>query len=676
MVRRSLVVLGALAALGVWALAPAVASAGEGCANEALREAQGSTYLPDCRGYELVSASENNEAINNGVQFAPDGSRVLFQQLAADSIWEVATRQAFAGGTGRWLQTSMVPPVGELLPGAYGVIAASPDRSSLVFSVQLGLLTNGNPPPVTLAQVDVSGRQRVLAPLESGEVAGTSYALTSSDGAHVFSDLPHAFDAGHVAGTNNVYDVGVSPPLLVSRLPDNSVPACGVPVFKGFANFLLSSSERQGWVSADGSKVFFLTRGSGDCSNDPVELYQRDIATGTTTLISTPPVSGPPADVQFLRASADGSTALFVTGASLTAQDTNTDQDVYRWTATGGVECLTCVVPDAAIEDVSNDDLSGSIGVSQDLSHVYFISQNQLASGASVGVPNLYVWSGGAIRYVAPGATIGDLADSPGHGAEITPDGNVLAFASSSPELDALTGSTNGGFKQYYRYDDRDGSLTCMSCPAGKAPTGPVPPFMSPDGDAGQVGYVSVLSRDGSRFVFRSVDALVSRDVNGGSDLYEWHDGRVSLITDGVSPGGTANRPTAILRGMSEEGTDVFFTDFSKLTPDATDGSMQLYDARENGGEPPAPAAGGCSNESCQGSPASAPVFGAPSSVSVEGAGNAPPPPRKQSRTVTRAQKLKQALKACRRKHGGARRGCEARARRAFGRGSMVRRGK
>jgi hypothetical protein len=556
------------------------------------------------------------------------------------------------------------------------VLAASPDRDSLVFYVQLGLLSAGAPPPETFVQVDVSGRQRVLASLESSEVGGTPFALTSSDGAHVFSDIAHPYDPGHVVGTSNVYDIGVSPPLLVSRLPDNSVPACGVPVFEGFANTLRSSSERQGWVSTDGSKVFFLSRGSGEECKGPLELYQRDIATGTTTLISTPPVSGPAEDVQFLRANGNGSVALFVTGASLTAQDTNTGPDVYRWTATGGVECLTCVAPDAAIEDVSTRDLSGSIGVSQDLSHVYFISQNQLAAGASAGVPNLYVWSGGAIRYVAPGATIGDLADQPGHAAEITPDGNVLVFISRNPELDALTGSTNGGFTQYYRYDDRDGSLTCMSCPpGGKAPTGPVPVALVPSGEAGQLGYASALSRDGSRFVFRSTDALVSRDVNGGSDLYEWHDGRVSLITDGVSFGGTVNRPTALPHSMSEEGTDVFFTDFSKLTPDATNASMQLYDAREGGGEPPVPGVAECDEEACQGSSPSAPVFTTPASIDL--AGNAPPPPpHKQSRTVTRAQRLKQALRACRRKHGGARRQCEARARRAFGKGSRARRGK
>jgi hypothetical protein len=58
MLRRMLVVLGALLALAAWSIAPAAALAGEGCSNEALREQQGSQFLPGCRAYEMVSPPE------------------------------------------------------------------------------------------------------------------------------------------------------------------------------------------------------------------------------------------------------------------------------------------------------------------------------------------------------------------------------------------------------------------------------------------------------------------------------------------------------------------------------------------------------------------------------------------------------------------------------------------
>jgi hypothetical protein len=680
MVRRVFVVLGAVVALGV--CAPGVASAaGEGCPNEAAREAQGSTYLPDCRAYELLSdPSVGKQGVIGGAQVAADGSRVLFQyESAADYRDAVALREELPGGLGVWRQSSMVPPLAQQVNGGgYSFVGTTPDRNALIFKAQRGLLS-GAEPPATYLKLDTSGHQTVLAEIEAGKLGGASgeATVTSNDGTHVFFNLLQSFSPEQSPGTTDVYDVGVQPPLLVSRLPDRSVPTCGVDGTAGFATGVapVFATERQRWVSADGSVVFFVSRGSsGECGSVPLELYRRDIPAGKTTLISGPAVSGPESGAEFLQANAQGTAVVFETAASLTVQDTNSDPDIYRWTVGGGVECLTCVVADANVSTLGTSFGSG-VGVSEDLSHVYFASTNQLAAGATEGVPNLYVWHEGTIEYIAPAGSIGALANKPVDRAVITPDGNVIVFTSKNPELDALTGSNNGGHLQYYRYDDRDKSLTCVSCPKGAAPTSDVPPMSA--FDAGAVGYVQVLSDDGSRFIFRTVDSLVSQDVNASSDLYEWHNGTVGLITDGVSLGGTFSRPRAILRGISEQGGDVFFTSFARLTAGATDGGMQLYDARVGGGEPPvAGAAVVCEEEACLGSVPAGPAFNPPSSFGFEGTGNAAPPVRKPAKGLSRAQKLRRALAACKHKHGRSRRGCEARARRLFGQASMVRRGK
>jgi hypothetical protein len=74
----------------------------------------------------------------------------------------------------------------------------------------------------------------------------------------------------------------------------------------------------------------------------------------------------------------------------------------------------------------------------------------------------------------------------------------------------------------------------------------------------------------------------------------------VALITDGVSDPGRDDPPNVALHGMSADGTDLIFTSFAKLAPDAVDGTMHLYDARVGGGFPlAAPVA--CAGESCQG---------------------------------------------------------------------------
>jgi hypothetical protein len=396
-------------------------------------------------------------------------------------------------------------------------------------------------------------------------------------------------------------------------------------------------------------------------------------------LVSGPAVVGPEADATFLQANASGTSVVFETAARLSADDTNSDPDVYRWTEGVGIDCLTCVVPDANVQSIAGEFTPG-IGVSEDLSHVYFISEAALAAGATEGEGNIYVLRGGTISFVAPASSVEWLSNNPADGAEITPDGSVLVFSSSSGGMDALSGSSNGGTRQYYLYDDRTGKVSCVSCPG----TGtPISVFlgMVASGNAGPTGFVPVLSKDGKRFFFRTESALVPQDVNSGPDIYEWHDGSVGLVTDGVSEGGTRNQPTVALRGISEKGEDVFFTSFAGLTPGASDRSMELYDARVDGGEPLVSVAGGCDGEACQGAGGVVPVFGAPASVGFAGAGNvvagsAGGKGSVAARVGVRRQRLHRALRACARRRGRSRHLCEAGARRRFGAVSSVRGGK
>jgi hypothetical protein len=62
-------------------------------------------------------------------------------------------------------------------------------------------------------------------------------------------------------------------------------------------------------------------------------------------------------------------------------------------------------------------------------------------------------------------------------------------------------------------------------------------------------------------------------------------------------------------------------------------------------------------------------LFGEPSSETFTGAGNVTPAttPVVKAKSLTRAQKLAEALKACRKKPKKKRAGCERQARRAYG---------
>jgi hypothetical protein len=148
------------------------------------------------------------------------------------------------------------------------------------------------------------------------------------------------------------------------------------------------------------------------------------------------------------------------------------------------------------------------------------------------------------------------------------------------------------------------------------------------------------LSADGSRVFFETSEALVSRDVNGQTDVYEWEADGTGTCTsangtfDSASGGclfliSTGQSGQASHFGdASVDGSDVFFLTRQALVSQDQDENGDVYDARVGGGMPgqnPLPAVSSCAREAC-GAPGEAPpAFGSPASVSVLGPGNLAP---------------------------------------------------
>jgi hypothetical protein len=85
-------------------------------------------------------------------------------------------------------------------------------------------------------------------------------------------------------------------------------------------------------VSEDGDRVFFESAEIlvSEDGDGRSDVYQRDLGAGTTRLISTGPVDGGFADARFGGASTDGSRALFYTEERLVPEDTDLQQDFYQ----------------------------------------------------------------------------------------------------------------------------------------------------------------------------------------------------------------------------------------------------------------------------------------------------------------------------------------------------------
>lgn len=374
--------------------------------------------------------------------------------------------------------------------------------------------------------------------------------------------------------------------------------------------------------STNGSRVLMSTatcenQAASSCS--PGELYMRvndamtyDIAKGHV--------------VQYVGMTADGSTVYFTSTDQLTPADHDTSTDLYMWSeetdaltlvsvgnggATGNSdECSASWTEKCGIQPVINNFYSQTFshggmfgnGLSDNAiaarsGDIYFFSPERFDGKKGFhNQPNLYVYRGGTLQYVATLEPEGGCESEGFHGCspgpiariQVSPDGNHMAFTTSS----RVTAYENAQHVEMYAYSPVSDETTCVSCiPSGAPPTSDV--WASSDG--------IFMTNDGRTF-FSTKDALVPRDTDGLRDVYEYVEGRAQLLSSGTSGKGTQKTLgfeiplfTAGLVGVSADGTNAYFTTFSTLVPQDHDGNfLKFYDARTNGGFPYAAPPGPC----------------------------------------------------------------------------------
>lgn len=586
----------------------------------------------DGRGWELVSQADKNQGqpTANGL-ISSNGERAFYQVTAGVPGSTAGTRSTLLAtrtATG-WRSTNLLPARIDMFGAEYFPSFVSADLSAWIATAEDGLGGGADTPDSKLVKLDDAAHQQLLHtfPVSFGP---SGIALVASDDlAHLFANAPEAIDASHQPGTANVYDFGSGTPQLISRMPGTGLaPLCGVDPGAGpGAAFAIDTdmSADQHRAATDGSAVYFTSRGDTAGCADPPNLYRRDVVAGRTALVSGPPVLGD-TDLgvdAFVQGAADGSWVVYRTATSLDPSDDgdglSTDMDLYRWSLGSGNTCLTCGVPQAQVATGFNAGIA-----SLDGSHAYFTAEARLADAPAAGTssaPNMYVVRGGAVHWITRTTDAGVTRSTSG-GGYLTPDGNTLVFRSNDAGLDALSGRANGGQQQYYRYDDRDQSVTCLSCPSGPATAG-VPNNLAINNQALRAPIRSA-SDDGSIVFFPAPDALVSEDVNDSADLYEWHDGTTKLITSGQGRYGD-NIPTYL--GATANGHDVLFYDSFQLTADSVgDASNKIYDARVDGGfVPPPPPPPACEGEQCKGAPTPPPTLGGVGSELLRGGGDLVP---------------------------------------------------
>jgi NHL repeat-containing protein len=388
----------------------------------------------------------------------------------------------------------------------------------------------------------------------------------------------------------------------------------------------------------------------------------------------------PSSDARFWGADPAGSTAIYTAGGGLFEYDVATDSSA-------------AIAPSGVL---------GVMGMSEDVSHVYFAStavlsgeqENSEGAKAQAGKPNLYLFvNGGGTVFIgtlagddtqngatsaAPPSPIAALPDL--RVSRVSADGAHAAFVSAAP----LTGYANKDISsglpdaEVFLYDagvgGGAGQLRCISCdPSGARPSGQNLSFISkPYSAAAQIpGWESefypgrVLSDDGQRLFFESFEGLAPRDTNEKRDVYEWRRGSsaaecieelgfelyvpaaggcIGLISSGK------DSVNAEFLDASTSGSDVFFLTAADLLPQDP-GLIDVYDARIEGGfPPPKTPTPPCEGEACQPSPPP-PEAKTPASAAFEGQGNVSEGPDCDA-TAGRARRLGLQAKRLRRAAG------------------------
>ncbi len=519
------------------------------------------------------------------------------------------------------LSVELVEPQGDTLLG--GATERTPYLRRQVLCEQ-GTTANGCYLPL-LNSEDVTSGEKWGGP--PGQLRGAvHYVGSTSDLSHLVLQSEVPLTTG--ASGPGTYEWSAGKLALVSLLPGAPAHPASCPA--------VSEPRRRHMISSDGDRVIWEDRCEGE------HLYMREAAGDRTVQLDVVQGGSGSSEVrpEFQDASSDGSRVFFSDRQQLTA-DSHAGSgmpDVYVYEADSDSSLQPGLVRDITVPVHAGEraNVLGTIpGVSTDGSVAYVVAggvlseaANERGESAQPGQPNLYriqrIDEAGHVNWKATFIATLSAKDEPdwttklsGLTSGLSENGQWLAFMSDRSltgydNRDAMSGQRD---EEVFLYDAFSRRLVCASCdPSGARPRGiervgeGLGPLIDgqhiwrgqwlaaliPGWDTMELGagvYRSRYLSDSGRLFFDSVDGLVSQDVNGTSDVYEYEptgvgncssgaetftgstSGCVALISSGTST------TESVFLDASESGDDVFFLTAAKLAPQDADDAYDAYDA-------------------------------------------------------------------------------------------------
>ena len=629
------------------------------------------SYLSDWQGrWELLAPLQPPaKTTNSTYALADDGSRVLIHtglqgQLGPDdlSLTQVANSSVVYEQRRLGPMSDVFEPNGELrLVGT--CTGAGSDRTAIPVRDSAGKQGAQQCPPPSFGRDEalVSSFGASISRSISSSFTPPTEDSISADGQRIFFNSPDPGVTGSPSAcTGTGVETACPTQVYIRQFDDSNVPTVRWISRSQVPNqdaSLLGKAIFEG-ASADGSRVFFRTNSpltaddpngtgaapvtTGTFSPTSWDLYAYDVpadddpGAGSLTRISAGPLGSGDCNVS------EGGTGGGVPGALRFASD---DGSRVYFVCSG---TLPGVATDSAPTDGTTTTASGTASTSASRNLYLYDATKPLAQRWEfvAQLPTGGAHATCATRATFRNSTMGVTGNgsSTSEGGVIgncmggTSDGSFITFLTPGKLVSGDPESASG---DVYAFDAEADELIRISAPQGGVggTYGCLGPLASPTGLCnGDHGYRSLLgmpgvatepSVPGDRIAFfQSKSRLVAEDTNSQYDVYEWRNGKLTLLSAGSGDKGS------YYSGNSASGRDVFIETRDQLSWQDFDAVMDVYDARVGGGipEPPAPPPG-CDAlaEGCQAGTGPAPSPSSPGSAGFAGPGNVsePSPPVK-----------------------------------------------
>lgn len=588
-----------IVALGAgWLVAPAVPSAlaSGTCRNEATRSQQRSTYLPECRAYELITPLDAHPNLENGTVPYVGSGRGGVEAQAASSPGAIAYRSWYSPAEtptmgeyflsrregGRWTTSDITPP-------------SDPDTRIACFlnlypteSLDTEVLPTDPPGCDTEAPPLVAGEPRNVANLfvatteplgpfqlvnltpASAPPSAARFQAESADGSRVIFDEAAPLVSGAPGGDDlYIWSEGIVRLVTYDSAGNAEGGVMASGAYSTQPGFGSSPAGVTHAVSSDGESVFFESGGNlylREHAAQPQSVVeggvckQPELACTVEVDNAVLGATGSSGGGTFQWASSEGTKVFFTDESRLTSGSTAEAHrpDLYEYeVATRQLNDLTAHAGGAA-------DVQGVAGAAANGSYVYFVADGVLTSTANsrgqlphVNKPNLYVASSGKDAFIA---TLSE-ADSHDWGANapdkpirvvsgltsvVTTEGTTIAFnsvqqlteyenAPESPTQCYGAGSEDRAgapCNEIFEYSVASGQLSCVSC----GQPGSQPTGMAELRAAAGVTQRRPLMGNG-RIFFDTPSTLVSsaetsHEAPAVSNVYEWAPAGASECTE------------------------------------------------------------------------------------------------------------------------------------------------